>query len=199
MAITNGYTDLASVKAALRVNDSVDDTLLERAIEAASRRIDGETGRRFYLDAGVSARTYRPASASQLLVDDIGTTTGLIVKVDPTGDGTFDTTLTVGTDYQLEPLNSLAQGEPVVWIRSWDAFPVLAWGRASVEVTARWGWPSVPHAIREACVQLALRQFKRLDSPLGVAGFGDMGAIMVRSLDPDVARMLAPFKRMTVA
>jgi hypothetical protein len=34
-------------------------------------------------------------------------------------------------------------------------------------------------------------------TPLGVAGFGDMGAIRVSSqLDPDVAQLVMPYKRM---
>lgn len=199
MAIVNGYTDLASVKAALRVDDNIDDALIERAIEAASRRIDDETGRRFYLDANPSARVYAPKSPSLVIVDDIATTTGLVVKTDTAGDGTYATTLTLGVDYQLEPLNTLADGEPVVTIRTFTDMPMHHRGRATVQVTARWGWPSVPHTIREACVLLASRHFKRLDSPLGVAGFGDMGAIMVRRLDPDVAALILAKKRMTVA
>jgi len=35
MAITNGYCTLADVKAALRIIDSVDDSLIEQSIEAA--------------------------------------------------------------------------------------------------------------------------------------------------------------------
>jgi len=48
VAITNGYCTLAEVKAALRLTDSTDDTLLEKSIEGASRRIDGYCGRFFY-------------------------------------------------------------------------------------------------------------------------------------------------------
>ena len=49
MAIVNGYCTLAELKSALRITDSTDDTLLENAIESASRRIDGYTGRFFYV------------------------------------------------------------------------------------------------------------------------------------------------------
>jgi hypothetical protein len=59
------------------------------------------------------------------------------------------------------------------------------------------GWPSVPIAIKQATIIQASRIFKRLDSPLGVAGFGDLGAIRVtRDLDPDVAQLVMPYKRM---
>ena len=102
MTITHGYTDLASVKDALRIVDTVDDSLIERAIEAASRRIDGETGRRFWADPSPVARRYAPISDELLIIDDIATTTGLVVKTDTAGDGTFSTTVT-SADYQLEP------------------------------------------------------------------------------------------------
>jgi len=41
MTISNGYATLADVKAAFRIIDDVDDTLLELSIESASREIDG--------------------------------------------------------------------------------------------------------------------------------------------------------------
>jgi hypothetical protein len=200
MAITNGYCTLSDLKSAARIADNVDDALLERAVEAASRRIDGECSRRFYVDGAVSARTYAANRNAFLFVDDISTTTGLIVKVDDQMSGSFSTTLTVGVDYQTEPSNAAAQGEPITLLRALDVvFPVAENGRTLIEVTAKWGWPSVPHAIREATVLLASRQFKRLDSPLGVAGFGDLGAIVVRRIDPDVAAMVAPYKTFVVA
>jgi hypothetical protein len=200
MAITNGYCTLAEVKAALRITDTIDDTLLENAVEAASRRIDGECSRRFYIDATTSARTYAANRSAFVFVDDIATTTGLVVKVDSTFSGSYSTTLTAGTDYQTEPTNAAAQDQPITMIRALNTgLPVEGNGRALIEVTAKWGWPAIPDAIREATVLLAARQFKRLDSPLGVAGFGDLGAIVVRRIDPDVAAMVAPFKTYVVA
>ena len=200
MAITNGYCALAEVKAALRISDSVDDTLLENSVEAASRRIDGECNRRFYADGSTSARTYAAARNEFLDVDDISTLTGLVVKVDDDSDGTYETTFTIGVDFQVEPSNNLVQGRPVYGLRALDSlFPISNVARNLVEVTAMWGWPSVPDAIREATILMASRHFKRYESPLGVAGFGDLGAIIVRRIDPDVAALIAPFKRIAVA
>jgi hypothetical protein len=68
-----------------------------------------------------------------------------------------------------------------------------------VQVTARWGWPAVPEPVRSACGILAGRLFKRADSLLGVAGFGDLGAITLRAVDPDVQRMLAPYVRVALS
>lgn len=200
MAITNGYCTLNEVKAALRITDSLDDTLLENAIEAASRRIDNECSRRFYADGSTSARVYASERNDMLFIDDISTATGLVVKIDNDADGTFETTLVRNVDYQIEPLNNLAQGRPALLLRALNTmFPVAVNKRPLVEVTAAWGWPSVPDAIREATVLLASRHFKRLDSPLGVAGFGDLGAIVVRRIDPDVAALIESYKILTVA
>jgi hypothetical protein len=55
----------------------------------------------------------------------------------------------------------------------------------------------VPEPITQAVIIQASRIFKRYDSPLGVAGFGDLGAIRVtRALDPDVAQLVEPYRRM---
>jgi hypothetical protein len=69
--------------------------------------------------------------------------------------------------------------------------------QALVQVTARWGWATIPEPITQACIIQASRIFKRYDSPLGVAGFGDLGAIRVsRFLDPDMAQLVEPYRRM---
>jgi hypothetical protein len=68
--ITNGYTTLASVKAALRITDSVDDALIESSINSASRLIDGYCSRAFY-NAGTAVRYFAPQSDLYCDVDDI--------------------------------------------------------------------------------------------------------------------------------
>ena len=194
------YVTLPDVKAALRITDTVDDDLLASLAATASRRIDNRCGRRFYADGSATARTYVALQTGVVMVDDISTLTGLVVKADYDFDGTFETTLTAGTDFQVEPTNALAKGDPVNLLRSTGSmFPVASNGQALVQVTARWGWPSVPDAIAEATRLLVLRQFRRFDSPLGVAGFGDLGAIMVRSIDPDIEALIAPYTVLAVA
>lgn len=194
MAITNGYCTLSELKAALGISDTTDDARLERAVEGASRRIDGRTRRRFYADADASARVFEPTSTYLCPVDDISTTSGLIVKTDDDGDGVYEHTWTVA-DYELRPLNASALGEPWNLILGVDElFPTPVLGaKAPVEVTARWGWASVPVPIREACIMLSARMFRRADSPLGVLGFGDLGAVRVGRLDPDIDELVAPF------
>lgn len=198
MSITNGYCTLNDLKTVLRINDTVDDTMLEARITEASRVIDQHCDRRFYADTSASARIYIAAASDLVMVDDISTTTGLVVKTDSAGDGTYATTLTAA-QYQLAPVNGLAKGSPATMIHAIGvSFPTTI-APAGVQVTAKWGWPSVPSPVTSACILLAGRLVKRGDSLLGVAGFGDLGAITVRAIDPDVERMLRPYRNPVVA
>ena len=196
MAITNGYATLAEVKAAARITDSVDDALLEIAIESASRAIDGHTHRNFTVaGTAATARVFTATNSDFVWVDDVASTTGLVIKTADNLDANFATTW-VTADYQLEPLNGVSEGIswPYTRIRSTGnkGFPYGS-DLAGVQVTARWGWLTVPTAIKQACIILAGRQFKRYDSPLGVAGFGDLGAMRVSRVDPDVATLIEPY------
>lgn len=199
MTITNGYCTLDQLKSVLRVTDTVDDLLFETRIDEASRVIDDYCNRRFYADATATARIYVATQTDCVFVDDISSTTGLVVKTDSAGDGTYATTLGA-SDFQTEPLNALTRGLPINQLvtTASGAFPTSS-APAGVQVTAKWGWPSVPTPVQSACVILAGRLVKRGDSLLGVAGFGDLGAITVRSIDPDVQRMLAPYRLLVVA
>lgn len=199
MAITNGYCTLNQLKAVLRVSDTVDDVLFESRIEEASRVIDDYCNRRFFADTSVTARIFVAAESAIVMVDDISTTTGLVVKTDSAGDGTYATTLGAA-DFQSEPLNSVSRGVPITRIRTTaSGYLPTRVAPAGVQVSAKWGWPAVPEPVQSACVILSGRLVKRGDSLLGVAGFGDLGAITVRSIDPDVQRMLSPYRVLVVA
>jgi len=195
MAITNGYATLLDVKAALRITDSMDDSLLETAIESASRMIDGYTARTFS-NAGTAVRNFAATDDLNLIIDDAITITE-VASTDEIGDSY---TIWKPTDFQLEPVNARADGlySPYTGIRAVNdyAWPVVD-QQALCRITGTWGWPAVPTAVKQATIIQSSRLFKRLDSPLGVAGFGDMGAIRVgRYLDPDVEQLLMPYRIM---
>jgi hypothetical protein len=197
MAITNGYCTLAQLKASLRITDTVDDALLELAIESASREIDAATERNFYSTAGT--RIYTPRDSYVTEIDDVVSVTS--IKSSSAADGTFDTTWTA-TDYQLEPLNGIAGGiaVPYSFIRAVGDFTWPISGKeATVQVVGTFGFSAVPTAIKQATVILASRIFKRNDSPLGVAGFGDLGVIRVGRIDPDVEAMIHAYKKVRFA
>lgn len=198
MAITNGYATLNQLKSAMRipVADTTDDDLLETSIESASRQIDGHCQRRFYSTS--ATRVFTPSDSYLCETDDIVSISELITSSD--GDG-FDTTWQT-TDYQLEPLNGVAGGLDTSYtqIRAVGDFLFPTYGQeATVKITGVFGWTSVPTAIEQATIILAQRQFKRYDSPLGVAGFGDLGVIRVSGVDPDVAKLIAPYRRIRMA
>jgi len=199
VSLVNAYVSLADIKAALRIPsaDAIDDPMLTTAINAASRQIDGECDRVFYSASG--SRVYVPESSLLVNTDDIKTITKLETS---SGDGF--TVEIPATDYQLEPLNGIAGGipGPFTRIRATGAFlfPVFSQrsvnlDEATVRVTGTFGFTPVPDAIKQACLLLSIRVFKRLDSPLAVAGFGDLGAIRVSRTDPDVMAMLSPYVR----
>jgi hypothetical protein len=197
MAVTNGYITLANLKTYLKIDDQVEDALLEQIIESASRSIDRIANRRFYLDAQASARTYRPIGNLRVQVDDFGTTSGLVVKTDPDSTGTYGTTFTLNQDYIVEPTNALAKGRPLTTITivgpTAFSLPVNYWPQ--VEVTARWGWPAVPDDIEQATYILSADLYKRKDSIGGVLGLSELGAIRMSPLGRDITAMVRAYKR----
>lgn len=204
MAITNGYATLSDVKAALRITDTVDDALIEIAIESASREIDGYCERVFY-DVGTATKTFLPEDTFLVEIDDLQSIEHL--KTDDSGDGDFDTTWSV-SDYQLEPLNQFTSGlaQPFTRIRAIGQylFPIFDvknanYYQASIEVKGVWGFATVPTAVKQACILSSMRQFKRYDAPLGIAGFGDFGPMRVTRIDPDIEQMLSPWRRLRMA
>tara|TARA_R110000803_G_scaffold92781_4_gene160303 strand:- start:5702 stop:6316 length:615 start_codon:yes stop_codon:yes gene_type:complete len=204
MAISNGYATLADVKAAARVTDTFDDGLFEVAIESASRDIDAYCERVFY-NAGSLTRVYIPADIYRLETDDLVSVT--TIKSDTNGDGGFNQTW-AATDYQLEPLNGIAGGivTPYTRIRAVGDFlwPVyeprdINAGQASVEITGVFGFASIPMAIKQATILASLRAYKRYESPTGVLGFSDVGVVRIGRLDPDVQRLIDPYRKFLLA
>lgn len=197
------YVTPEDLKSRFGVSDTNDDYEILGAVRAASRRIESycgmPRGRGWWRDTAVTTRTFVACSGSRCLIPEgISTTTGLVVQTDGGGDGTYENTLTSGTDYILQPYNALVDGWPYTEILLADnyTFPIHSSGRAGVQITARFGWPAVPDDVREAALILAHRLFKRKESATGVVGFDGMGAtVRLTRTDPDVAELLAPYVR----
>jgi len=207
MAITNGYATLTQIKNYLSISDNTDNDLLEDLIESASRSIDRIANRRFYADSSASARLYRAYSDVFVYTDDISTTTGLVVAIDENGNGTYSKTLTLNTDFIMDPLTASALGRPFTQLtmvsntESWPIFPGLTQNglRPGVQVTAKWGWPSVPDDITVATLTLTADQYKRKDAPGGVLGLGDLGVIRMSPVGRDVAQIVRAYKKIPIA
>lgn len=200
MAVTNGYVSLDLVKKALRIDasDVIDDEILELSIGAASREIDGYCERVFY--STTETRVFVPQDSFTVEIDDATN----ITEVKTASDGvSFDTTFTT-SDFQEEPLNGQAGGivSPTTRLRAVGdhLFPRfqprnVSNHEATVRVVGTFGFTPVPVAVEQAALLLTLRQYRRYESPLGVAGFDTMGAVRVGRTDPDVAKLLEPFRR----
>lgn len=196
MAITNGYASLAEVKAALRIPsaDTIDDSLLEMAIESASRVLDSYTNRSFY-NAGTAVRYFVAENEFLTNFDDAISISE--VATDFSADGTYDT-IWQANDYEVLPLNGRVDGLVVPYnaIRANGDYTFPIWNdEGLVKITGVWGWSSVPITIKQATIIQASRIYKRLDSPLGVLSSPDLGFIRVgQRIDPDVAQLVDAYR-----
>lgn len=185
-AVTDAYATAAEYYASTGKATLVNETPLETDLLAISRYIDGELSRFFTKDAAPVARIYktRPRDRTAysdwaesenpwryggfrriLDVDDLVSVTS--IKIDDNMSGGFadDTALAAG-EYELTPLNAARGPEP----GPYTAIELTPWGsrfawppNARVQITGIWGWPDVPAAIKDACIQLT--SILRLESP----------------------------------
>lgn len=192
--MANEYGDRATLKEKLGIEaaDTSRDALLDKALSAASRSLDKTCGRRFWLDPEAVQRTYRTRGrvvceddGDLLLVDDIGSLTGLVVE---TGSGSSWSAV---TGYETSPDNALLDGEPITGLLRVSG----TWGTASARarITAQFGWPAVPDDITEAALIQAARLYKRKDSAEGVMGSAEWGVVRLSRRDPDVWNLIEPF------
>lgn len=200
MAIGDSYATLAELQLYANATKAEYADLLTDALSAASRGIELVCHRQFNSADSASPRVYRPLHSTHVKVDDFHTPTGLIVKTDTSGDGTFATTW-ASTDFEQRPLNGVVSGQSGwpfydIWSNGTRLFPTASF--ASVQVTARWGWAAVPGPVKQACLMLAEEIYKQKDAPFGIAGNGEYGAIRVRE-NPAIMRKLAPYVRYPVA
>ncbi len=164
--------------------------LIQLCCTAASRSIEGICGRSF-VDAGsVSARRFSPCDPYYVDVDDFSTTSGLIVQTDTGYNFSYGTTLTLNTDFFVEPVNQLRGALPWPYTRLVATalsnltypFPPLtrAWRQPTIQVTARWGWAAVPAPIKDACLMAGAQLFKLKDAPDGFVGIDGWGPTKVK-------------------
>lgn len=208
MAVTNGYVTAAQLKATLSITGTTFDADVDAVINAASRMIDGETGRRFWLDANASqTQVYTPNSYRRLMIDDLVTLTTL--SVDHDGDGVYEETWTQGTDFVLEPFNAPSESpaRPYESIlarrhgsRYFPYYSPASYVEAAVQVIGRFGWSTVPPDIALATSILAAKLFKRSrEAPFGIVGFHADSSVAMRisAKDPDVHNLLQGYIRHT--
>jgi hypothetical protein len=195
VAFGDPYVSLEGLKSWLKIpiGDTADDLELEAALTAASSAVELATERQFNRDTAetpiATTRKFRPRLRYQTQIDDLFSLEDLVI----TADGT---TLTAGTDFELEPMNGIWRGMPgwPFWILrplNRDLDPTAY----SLEVTTPyWGWETVPAGVAQATRILSADLFKLKDAPLGVAGFGEMGVVRVRE-NSTVSMLVKPYRK----
>lgn len=200
------YVDKTEFKARLGLSGTAQDDNIDRAIDASSRLIDRYCQRRFYQDESATVKYFNPISTVFIDIPDLSTTTSLTVELDTTDDGTYDTTLTLDTDFYLRPINPIHEKgnnyHPFTEIRiletrSSERFEPLI--NKNIKITGLWGWTAVPDAVVEACVIQATRYWKRKDTPFNVFGNESTGTVeLFNKFDPDAKELLKGYRRLSL-
>lgn len=168
------YVTVDVMRQYMRDQTTLDDDLIGDALAAAEQELDNRCARRFVVAAGSTARTFAPGPSDLLIIWDCIAVASVVEN---------GVTLTVGADYQLEPLNGLSvSGEsvPFTALRRRDRWWYSDGARATVTVTGSWGWASIPAPIREACKIIAKDAYQARDTRGGIVAVVDSGAFSER-------------------
>lgn len=191
------YATLAQFKAAVGIADSTDDTALQNVLDATDTLIDLYCDRKTGFGTASETRYYTADAYDFCLTDDLVSVTTL--TTDDLADGTYSTTWTANTDYQLTPKNYALDGWPYTGISrsaKWTKnFPKGVF--LGVKVIGVFGFPAVPAAVTQAAIIQAGAVWNSRTAPFGVIGSADLGGIirMSRALHPEAALILEPYRR----
>lgn len=201
MTTTNCYCSIEDALLQIGITDSQSDSRMDAAINAASRQMEWHTGNRWWADSTVVVREYYPDDSTTLCIPEgLSTVTGLIVKTDTDDNGTYETTLTISTNFIVTPPNA-ADAYPIQpysglqIVDGTSYFPRSAYGRPTVQVTAKFGWPSVPADVKQACIIQAVQLYKSTEAVFGILGGFDQGVRVGRGLNPIAESLLEGYCR----
>ena len=184
----------AGSDSAVTLTDADLDTIL-LLIEGASDAIAQITGRSFVAEAGATKEFYAEYP-DRLVLPDVRTITAL--TYDSSGNNTFSTTLTAGTDFYLTPINPQPDAGIYTGVRIYPTSSRGFWGRYRVRVVGDWGYVvngAAPAQIQTACLMLVARLWARKGAPLGMLQNTDLGTFArLASADPDVMAILNRYK-----
>lgn len=176
---------------------------------AASRMVEDTCDRIFYQFDSPSTRRYIPENYYEVVTHDIATTDGLVVQVDQTYDGSYATTLTLDSDFLMDPPDGFDyanmqvpySGLRIVGVNTThNAFfpPATEFRQYTVKVTATFGWPFVPDEVTFATKKAAAWLFKSKDAPDGFIGLDGWGPRFYKD-NPMIKTLLGPFMRNPIA
>lgn len=165
---------------------TADASTLDVDLRAAEGMVRAHCHRDFTLAGDTpTARVFVPLSCELLNIDDAVQVTAV------SNDGTAT------TGYQLEPLNGRDQAGntvPYTALRLTSGAWVSDGQRATVSVSARWGWDAYPDDVVDAVKIMAKDLAWQRELKGDVAGFGDFGAVRMRQ-NAAATALLAPFVR----
>jgi hypothetical protein len=184
------YVGAEEMNDRLGITDTADMSSMQFAIAATAGWINSFCGRHF--NQVTETRTFQPYDIWLLNVDDIVPGAAITVNVDQDGDGTYETPMVLGTDFQLRLGDGLynvnATGTPrpyrqlqVIQSGKWWPFTWPYTHLDRVQIATTWGWLRVPWEVTEANRILAADLFKMKDAPFGIAGVSDLGVLRIQS------------------
>lgn len=185
------YLSVEQVKAYCRSEiPTDDDEFIEAACDAAEAALDHACQRRFQVASGSSARVFVPHVSSSVLRIHDAVSVSSVVENGSTRDP---------SNYQLEPVNGLSSAGEA---RPFDQIRLLSgdhwytdFGKATVTVTASWGWSAIPARIEQAALIVAKEIITNRDEvKLGLVGFSDVGGVTART-NPIVRETINHYRR----
>ena len=191
------YATLAQFKAAVGITDDTDNTALQNVLDATDTLIDLYCDRKTGFGTASETRYYTAQDYDYCSTDDLVSVTTL--TTDDLADGTYSTTWTAGTDFQLTPKNYALDGWAYTGISRSNAwtknFPKGVF--LGVKVQGVFGFPAVPAAVTQAAIIQAGAVWNSRTAPFGVIGSADLGGIlrMSRALHPEAALILEPYRK----
>ena len=179
------------------------DAVLSEMISSASRLIDREVGGwndYFYPSTDDTVRYYDGNGEDELYIEPLVSLTSVSVAESGGRSSSSYTDWTLNTDYYTWPYNSTDTGDPIEALivdNDSGSKGNFHKSRKAVKVTGVFGWSSEPpDEIVQACKITVMRWFMRSKQ-----GYQDASAserlgqmLYTKELDPDVKRLLNPYK-----
>lgn len=164
MAIGDAYATAEEYRARVESTDDSEDGETDALLLAVSRFVEVQAGRCFNRDDSPVTKKFDGNGEERLwLPEDIATSTALVLKCDLNSDNDVsdaNETLTLDTHFWLGPDN--AQAGPEAWPYQFiEVIPnngrLTVWPnqRRALWITAAYGFPEVPGAVKEATIAVA--------------------------------------------
>ena len=197
MARTDPYYSRENLKIRMNIRDDREDPVLDGILLAVSRQIDRMTGQYFYQTDPGTVRYVTPEYGDLLALGPFVEISE--VAVDAYGAGEY-LSISIPTVADYDPPDASIDGRPYTAILPVSFRPYWIPGALrAVRVTGTFGWPEIPAPIAEACAIQAQRLFQRRTAPLGVIAGGEIEqSSRIMGVDPDVARLVAGYRVLTV-